>query len=163
MNKVVLLLLLLIAQPLFALITDIKKPIDVAAQQAALDRKNGVSTYTGHVIVTQGTLLLKANMLTVHHPQKQVSKIEALGTEHVPASYQQLPEGKTQYVYASADKMTYLVAENFLKLEGNAKLTQDKNTFSGNKIEYDIRLDKVLTTGAQDGSDARVKLRFTDE
>ena len=49
----------------FALPNDRDQPIRIQADNAHLDDKQGVATYTGDVIITQGSMMIKGNTVTM--------------------------------------------------------------------------------------------------
>ena len=56
---------LLISSLVFALSTDREQPIQIEADAAELDDASGITVYTGNVLVTQGTMRLWGNRLTI--------------------------------------------------------------------------------------------------
>ena len=49
----------------WALPNDRDQPIRIQADNAHLDDKKGVATYTGDVIITQGSMMIKGNTVTI--------------------------------------------------------------------------------------------------
>ena len=49
----------------WALPNDQQQPIRIQADDAQLDDKNGVATYTGDVIITQGSMKVTGNKVTI--------------------------------------------------------------------------------------------------
>jgi lipopolysaccharide export system protein LptA len=71
-----------------ALPNDRDQPIRIAAQEAVLDQRQGVTIYSGDVQFSQGSMLVKADRVTAHfNPESQ--KIEKIHAEGSPALYQQ--------------------------------------------------------------------------
>ena len=49
----------------WALPNDQQQPIRIQADDAQLDDKNGIATYKGDVIITQGSMIVKGNTVTI--------------------------------------------------------------------------------------------------
>ncbi|WP_291368847.1 lipopolysaccharide transport periplasmic protein LptA, partial [Acinetobacter sp. UBA5934] len=74
----------------FAIPSDRNQPISLVADRATYNEKTGVTTYTGNVIIEQGTMKLQANSIVANlNSQKQISSITATGG---PARFQQQTE-----------------------------------------------------------------------
>lgn len=75
----------------YALPEDKAQALQFAAQRATLDMKQGITTYSGDVQISQGTMLVKADVVTAHfNPVTQ--KIEKINAQGSPAMYQQQPD-----------------------------------------------------------------------
>lgn len=132
--------LLLAAVDCNALTSDREKSIRVQADSAVVDDKSGLSTYTGNVVVDQGTLHITADLVQIVSKGNEVIKVVARSKDNSDrlAHYQQLPDNSQQIVQADARQITWLVNERQLQLEGDAKLRQTRDSsFSGAMIHYD--------------------------
>ena len=75
----------------YALPEDKAQALQFAAQRATLDMKQGITTYSGDVQISQGSMLVKADVVTAHfNPVTQ--KIEKIHAQGSPAFYQQQPD-----------------------------------------------------------------------
>lgn len=136
-----------------ALSSDRNQPMYVEADRADIDDKQGVSVYHGNVKITQGTLQLTADELTVTTKNGDIVKAIALGK---PATYRQRPDNKPQDVEAEALRMEYYADEQKIILLQKAVVRQAGDTFRSERIHYDIATDKV-NAGAGSPSD-RVRI-----
>jgi lipopolysaccharide export system protein LptA len=134
----------LYTSPLFALNSDKEQPIQLKADQANIDDKKGKSIYQGSVVLTQGSLVMKADKITIYHPKKQIIKIVAVGN---PTTYKQRPEGKQQTVSAQANTIEWYEEKEEIHLIKNALLKQNNNTFKGFKIIYDTKKETIKANG----------------
>jgi len=146
-NPALFCLLLSLTASGFALESDRSKPLKVQADRASLQKKSGISTYSGHVIVQQGSLIIKADQLTVYTRDGKLLKMVAQGS---PAGFQQRPDNKKQDITAKALKMTFNARENTTIFEQQAELRQGKNAFKSNRIVYNLSKDTVIA-GKQNG------------
>jgi len=151
-NSLGLLLFAVLPNIALALAEDKNQPIHVQADTVEIDDKKGVSVYRGNVILTQGSIILHADTLTVEHPKRQLQKAIAQGK---PAQFQQDLDKKGGQVKAHASTMEYVAGAQVLTLSGKAEVWQDGNEFSGSRIDYDLKTDVVH---ARSGESERVQV-----
>jgi lipopolysaccharide export system protein LptA len=62
-----------------AIPSDRQQPISLVADRATFNERTGITTYTGNVIIEQGTMKLQANSIVANlNSKKQISTITAL-------------------------------------------------------------------------------------
>ena len=132
---------LILALPAYALSTDKDKPIEVEADTAELDDVKNVSIYRGNVIVTQGSIRMTGEIMTVY--QTDTDDLDHLIMEGKPATYKQLPDDSPIYDEAEALRMEYHEIKNKILLINQAVVKQEGLRFSGDRIDYDTELSKV--------------------
>lgn len=133
-----------------ALSSDRSQPINIKADRVRINENKGFSKYSGHVVLTQGSIVLTAARLTVYQSKGTLQRIKATGA---PARFKQLPDNGKTPVVASAEHMEYLAGSALLLLSGRARVTQGGNVFSGHRIEYDTRHSIVTARkNAQNGT-----------
>lgn len=125
---------------------DLAQPVYIEADQLLIDEPKGVSVYTGHVRVRQGGISLQAEKVELYGDGKQLNRIVARGAPVVFSH--QTPEVTTS---AQAGHMEYLMQEARLIMTDDAQLTQGGNHFSGGRIEFDTRQDRVIASRTTDG------------
>lgn len=143
---------LLMPLPVLALSTDQEQPINIEADTADLDDNTGTSIYRGNVIVTQGSIRLTGDVVTVFSPQHTLEKVKAEGN---PATFKQRPDAKDQDMRARSLQMEYFVDTEKLILLKKANLWQEGDEISGNRIDYDIKADLGRATK---GENERVRV-----
>lgn len=141
-------------QTVFALATDRDQPLELEADEAELDNSTGVSTYTGNVIVTQGSMRLEADKLVVHAEDGDVQSMEATGQ---PAYFRQRPEGEDKDVEGGGLQIDYRAADSKVILTGDAWVNQGKDELRGARIEYDIEAERVVANRDK-GGENRVRI-----
>ncbi len=135
---------------LMALATDRDQPIELEADTADIDDLKGISIYTGNVILTQGSMVIKADKLTLYNDKdKELEKAVAVGNKKL-ASFKQRPEGKPLDFKARAETMIYYLKKDKIHLLKKAHVQQDGDTFSSNKIIYDTKKETVIATSQKD-------------
>lgn len=150
------LLLPLLTGTVHALSSDRNQPMNVEADRADIDDKRGVSVYRGNVKITQGTLRLTADELTLHTRDGEVVRAIAVGK---PATYRQRPDGKEHDVEAEALKMEYLADRQQLILTEKALVQQAGDTFRSERIDYDIAADVVKAGAGAPGDRVRITIQ----
>lgn len=158
----VLALISLAQQPVLALSTDQKQAIEIEADKGELDDARNINTYTGDVIVTQGSIRITGDKMTVHYNKK--NEIEVLVVEGNPATYRQLPDSSKVYDEAQAKRMEYHKRENLVILKDNAVVKQESGSLRSDRIEYDTAQSRVKAfsepagKGNKSGKKDRVKI-----
>ncbi|WP_455211448.1 lipopolysaccharide transport periplasmic protein LptA [Kaarinaea lacus] len=125
-------------------------PITIEADHATLSEKQGLSTYSGNVVLIQGDIKINADKVIVHHEQGKLTHVTATGT---PVKYHQQGETEALDIHGEANTMEYFAIEERLLLLDSAKLTQGGNAFSGNRIEYDTQREVVTAAVAESGEE----------
>ena len=142
MHKCLLVLALLSAAPLVhALSSDKDKPIEVEADTAELDDINNVSVYTGHVVLTQGSIRMTGDKMTVYNTEND--ELDTLIMEGRPATYRQLPDNSNVYDEAQALTIKYFDLKNLVILLDKAEVRQEGFFMKGDRIDYDTQLSQV--------------------
>ncbi|MTD37909.1 lipopolysaccharide ABC transporter substrate-binding protein LptA [Erwinia sp. CPCC 100877] len=129
------------ALPAFALTGDTDKPIHIESDQQSLDMEGNVVTFTGNVVVTQGSIKVNANKVVVTRPGGEKGKevVEAWGN---PATFYQMQDnGKP--VKGRGSKMRYELQNDYVILTGNAYLEQLDSNIKGDKITYLVKEQKM--------------------
>jgi len=159
LNKVITLLLVFFASLVFALPEDAKQPIEIEAHSVVVDETTEFHEFSGNAEVRQGSLLLLAELIEVQTKDEEVMSVVAKGSLQKPAKYSQDQENQERFVKATATLITYDVEGGMIFLVGNAHLIQGFDSFSGDRLTYDIDNDKVVVKGSEDGTE-RVKFKI---
>ena len=128
---------------------DTRQPITIEADRAVLDEKKQTSIYTGNVILKQGGIEVKADVITVYSREGRLQRVIAEGD---PVHYQQQQE-KNDDIRGASQRMEYESENNRVLLLGGAELWQGGNRFSGKRIQYDPEQEKVIATGDPDSTE----------
>ena len=125
----------------------------IEADRAELDDAKGISIYRGNVKVTQGTLVLTGEVMTVYNKGDDVDKVIMEGQ---PATYRQRPDNKDQDVRAKALRMEYYTDPEQIILLRQAEVEQQGDLLRSERIEYDVAKDQV--NAGTDQPDERVRI-----
>ena len=133
----------------WALPSDRDQPIRVQADSAELDDRQGVAVYRGSVVITQGTLKITGDTVTI--TQNADGEIEVFTSVGKPAYYEQKPSADKDIVKAYGLTIQYYASNERIVLIDQAKEIQQGNTFEGEKIVYDTQR-QIVNAGRATGS-----------
>ncbi|WP_407275302.1 lipopolysaccharide transport periplasmic protein LptA [Halothiobacillus sp. DCM-1] len=139
----------------FAAKADRQQPIDVTANAKVTDYKNGTSTYTGHVVITQGSLKATGDEAVVYIKDGQLTRAVLSGN---PATFQELDD-KGQLVKGHANNANYLATQQTVILTGDAELERAGDTLASPLITYDMAAEVVKAGGKQGGERVHVVIQ----
>ena len=134
----------------WALPSDRDQPIRIQADSAELDDRQGVAVYRGDVIITQGTLKITGDTVTI--TQTASGDIDVFTAVGNLAYYEQKPAVDKDIVKAYGKTIQYFASNERIVLIDQAKVIQEGNTFEGEKIVYDTRRQIVNAGRATGGS-----------
>ncbi|WP_211208277.1 lipopolysaccharide transport periplasmic protein LptA [Leeia oryzae] len=123
---------------------DRDKPINIEADQGTTDMANSTSRYEGNVIITQGTLRLRADRIDVASDKDGKMQAQALGK---PVTFRQKQDQSDEYVEAQAARIDYDSAKSLLKLSGDARVRRGGDELRGAVIIYDAATQQYSVQG----------------
>lgn len=132
------------ATPVWALDSDREQPIQIVADVAIRDDIAGETLYEGNVVLTQGSLRITADKLSILHGDGDADRIVATGS---PATLVQQPTPDQAPVDASAQRIEYIRSEDLVRLLEDARIAQNGSTLSGNQIDYLVSERSVKAAG----------------
>ncbi|WP_137936658.1 lipopolysaccharide transport periplasmic protein LptA [Chitinivorax sp. B] len=127
---------------------DRAKPINVEADSWFGEEKTKVSTYEGNVVITQGTLLMRAD--------KAIIKQDVEGNYHAtangrPLTYREKRDDADDFIEGQAERMEYNGKLGQLQLFGKARLKRGTDEVRGDYIFYD-QLNGNFKVGPEAGT-----------
>lgn len=135
---------LIVASPASAERADRTKPINLEADTVTLDDIAKLSTYTGNVILTQGTLILRADRVQVTQKNGEVDRVSATGR---PVAFRQKLDGRDEFIEAFADRLEYNGATGEVELIGQARLRRGQDELRGARISYNTNTEFYRVEG----------------
>lgn len=148
-----------LAAPAGAERADREKEIVVGADRLMADDANRTSNFEGNVVVTQGTMRMTANKVTVKEDAERHKFYVANGA---PVTFRQKRDKVDEWVEGFADRAEFDDRNDVLKLYNRAKVKSNQNEITGDFISYDMRREVAEVSGAPPGqvapSDSRVKV-----
>lgn len=140
--------------------------------QGSLDYGKQVTVLSGNVVITQGTLTIRAERVEVRELPNNRRSVVALGANGKRASFRQKREGVDEHIEGGADRIEYDNQGDVVKFIGNAQVRRTRGTVtadevSGAVITYDNGKETFNVQGAAAASapsttsDGRVRMVIT--
>ncbi|WP_347311795.1 lipopolysaccharide transport periplasmic protein LptA [Defluviimonas sp. SAOS-178_SWC] len=107
-------------------------PVEVTADQLAVNQTDGTATFTGNVLVAQGDMRLSAAEVLVEYGNDDRTRIERL---HATGGVT-LVSGTDA---AEAAEAVYTINSGDVVMTGNVLLTQGANTVAGQRLTVDLK------------------------
>lgn len=140
---------LLISCTAFAEKADREKPIDLEADSLMVNDAKKTSTYIGNVILTQGTLMIRAEKLVVREDKNGFQHSTSYGN---PTTFKQKQEGKNEFIEGSAQRIEYDGHMDKVQLYTKAWVKRGQDVVHGDYIMYDASAEYAEVLGG--GGDA---------
>lgn len=144
---------------------DRDKPIHLEADSATVEdyrRKDNLrqSVFTGNVILTQGTLVIRANKVILKEDLQGFRYVTGYGNL---VSFRQKRDGVDEYIEGWSQRVEYDDKSDKIELFGKARLKRGMDEVHGDYISYDITRDFFRVTGqkgkkAEEDSAGRVRV-----
>jgi lipopolysaccharide export system protein LptA len=127
------------------------KPIELEADTVTVNDAKKTSTYTGKVILTQGTLIIHADKLIVREDKEGFQHSTSLGN---PTTFKQKMEGKDEYMQGSGQRIEYDGRMDKVQLYTRAWVKRGEDIVHGDYISYDANAEYAEVIGGvkSDGS-----------
>lgn len=125
-------------------LADKDKPINVESDRLAIDEKKQESSFEGNVVVTQGTLVIHSNKMTITQDANGFQFGTAFGN---PAQFKQKRDGLDEYIEAFADRIEYDTKSAKIQFFANAHIKRGNDTLNGAYISYDTVSEYFQVSG----------------
>jgi len=137
-----------------ALESDLQQPINVQADKSEFDEKAGTQTLSGNVEISQGSMLITAEEITIGLKDNALHTISGSGD---PIRFQQENEAG-DIMKGAAEKIIYDAIAGTLTLRGAATLSQPRQNLVSDLIIFDARSQKVNAEGGGDTGRVSIQL-----
>tara|TARA_B100001094_G_scaffold332865_2_gene406971 strand:- start:7381 stop:7875 length:495 start_codon:yes stop_codon:yes gene_type:complete len=137
---------------------DTNQPIHISSNKQHVYLKENRIVFSGHVRVTQGSIHIEAENLTMIKNDNSKQKI--LIAQGQPATYSQVIDEHP--AIASANKITYALEDKMVFLNGKANIKQQDSLVQGELITYNALDKEIIAQGNSDKSE-RVLTIFQPE
>jgi len=96
------------AMPVHAEKADRLKKMEVESDQPGkVDLQNQIVVFNGNVVVTKGTMVIRANRIEVRESPEGYQSATAIGSTNQPASFRQKREGVNEFIEGEAERLEY--------------------------------------------------------
>ena len=141
---------------------DRSKPMSVSSTGAnpdVVDLKKHSAVFTGNVVITQGTLVIRADRVEVSEDPDGQRLGYAFGSADHPATFRQKRDGEDEYSEGDATRIEYDSAANRVRFVGAAHLRMLKGTVVTDQanaalITYDTATDTIKLGSGEAGTPA---------
>lgn len=103
-----------------------------------------ISTFVGNVILTQGTIVIKADKIIMKEDQKGYRYATAHGNL---VSFRQKRDGVSEFIEAWSQRVEYDDKTDKIELFGKARLKRGPDEVKGDYISYDVARDFFQVKG----------------
>ncbi len=135
----------LLAGPARAERADRAKPINLESDRMHVDDAAKSSVFEGKVVMTQGTLSIHADRVTVRQDKDGYQYGSASGN---PASFRQKRDGADEYVEGEAERIEYNGKLDKVEFFNRARLRREPaDEVRGSYISYDSRTEYFTVNG----------------
>ncbi len=129
--------------------SDRDQPVNIEADSVTIDDQKQEAVFLGNVVLTQGTLMLKADRLVVKQSESGFQSGNAHGK---PAYFRQKREGSDDFIEGEAERIEYNGEAEKVELFTNAKLKRGGDEIHGDYISYNALTEFFEVSGG--GSNA---------
>jgi lipopolysaccharide export system protein LptA len=133
-----------IAAPAFAEAADRDKPINFSGDSGDANLQARGGTLTGNVIITQGTLQIRADRIVFKQNADNSLAATAYGN---PVAFRQKRDGVDEYYEAYAQRIEYDGSKEFLELFDRALLKRGRDEIRSNYVSYNVATELFKAEG----------------
>ncbi len=129
------------------------KPLNVEADQPGrIDLLNQYVVFNGNVVVTKGTMIIRADRIEVRETPDGYHNAVALGTAGKPATFRQKRDGVDETVEGEAVRLEYDGKSDTIRFVTNASVRRLRGAgvadeISGNLVSYDSITEVFSVSG----------------
>jgi lipopolysaccharide export system protein LptA len=131
--------------PVHAERADRTKPINLESDSMRIDDAQKISVFEGKVVMTQGTLTIRADKITVRQDKEGNQYGSASGN---PATFRQRRDSDEGFIEGDAERIEYNGKLDKVEFFSRARLKREPaDEVRGNYISYDSRTEYFTVTG----------------
>jgi lipopolysaccharide export system protein LptA len=129
------------------------KPLTIQADQdGRIDLQKQMVVFTGNVVVTKGTMIIRADRIEVRQTPSGYDTAVAFGAPGKPATFRQKREGVDEYMDGEADRLEYDGKADVIKFINNAAVRRLRGAvladeITGNVVTYDNTAELLRVSG----------------
>ena len=146
----------LLVSPAYAEKADRDKPVNLEADTVTLDDVRKISVYQGNVVLSQGTMMLRADRVQVTQNAEGLDKLTATGR---PVAFRQKVDGRDEFIEGFASRIEYDGVNSQLELIGQAQLRRGSDELRGAQISYNANTEFYKVVGQPDAQTPAGRVR----
>jgi lipopolysaccharide export system protein LptA len=129
---------------------DRDKPVNIESDSLIADEVKKVATFDGKVVLTQGSLVIRADRIVVQQDNDGFQRGVATGN---PARFRHKREGLGEYIDGEALRIEYDTRVDRVEFFNGARLRRDSgDDIRGDYISYDARTERFTVKASNDAS-----------
>jgi lipopolysaccharide export system protein LptA len=132
---------------------DRNKPMSIEADKpGSVDLQRQVVIFNGNVVISQGTMVLRAERVELRERPDGYREAMAIGSAERPASFRQKRDGVDETVEGAAERIEFDARTDTLRLAGNAAVRRLRGSvladeITGSLITWDNTNELFKVTG----------------
>ena len=144
---------MLASAPALAERADRNKPMSIEADQpGSVDLQRQVVIFNGNVVISQGTMQLRAERVELRERPDGYREAKAIGSADKPASFRQKRDGVDEVVEGAAEQIEFDARTDTLRFVGNAAVRRLRagvvaDEITGSLITWDNTNELFNVTG----------------
>lgn len=146
LSRISLAALLLSMPPAFAEKADSFQAMTIDADRVTVDELKRTSVFTGHVVISQGSLLVKAERVV--YQQSEDGDNYVITASGSPINFRQKQDNSPDFIEAYAEQLEFNSKTQQARLLRRATLRRGKDEVRGDTIFYDMRTQQYEVKGA---------------
>ena len=111
-----------------------KQMVVEADKPGSVDLQRQVVVFNGNVVISQGTLVMRADRIEVKESPEGYRSAAAIGSASRPASYRQKRDAADEWVEGTAERIEFDARADTLKFTGNAAVRRLRGTAAADEI-----------------------------
>ena len=129
------------------------KPLHVEADlPGKIDLQKQFVVFNGNVVVTKGTMTIRASRIEVHETPEGYHTAVAIGSADKPATFRQKRDGVDEWIEGEAERLEYDGKSDSVRFVGRASVRRLRGAtvadeISGNLISYDSIAEVFSVSG----------------
>jgi len=129
---------------------DRDKPVNIESDSLIADEGKKVATFDGKVVLTQGSLIIRADRIVVQQDNDGFQRGVATGN---PARFRHKREGLGEYIDGEALRIEYDTGADRVEFFKGARLRRDSgDDIRGDYISYDARTERFTVKASNEAS-----------
>ena len=137
---------------------DRNKPVNLESDRMTADDARKTAVFDGRAVLTQGTLVIRADRIAVSQDADGFQRGTATGSL---ATFRQKREGSSEYIDAEAERIEYDGKNDRVELFNRARLRREGgDDVCGNYIAYDAKTENfTVNSGREQAGAAKDRVR----
>jgi lipopolysaccharide export system protein LptA len=163
MKRSIAILALLVAAPAWAEKADRNKPTQIEANRMSADDAKRMNIFEGNVVLTKGTIAVRADRIVVRQDAEGFQFTTATGTPVRFKQKQDPKEGQKEGVWMDGEAMRVEIDDRkqTLELFDKARINRGGDEVAGNYIFVDQRSEFYSVSSGKEGKDGQPPGRVT--